>query len=409
MFGMSITSVSSIVSKNKKLSAPSYTLSQMAPLSGIGGNVNIYMNDSATRVYMSVSTGNVYAGDVVNNTWTQATLASGSSGIFTNREFFSIVCDGTGQYVITCVRTGGGGGNGVVFYSSDYGATFTMSDASLNTHCFNLAMSSNGNYAYLTTWGEHNPTINSVTSGIAALYRSTDKGVTWTALNLSANGYTYSSLPCQVKCNSTGEYVSLAFWKQIQNCVMLSNYGTTILFTGANANYGYINSNPGTFTNAGNPAVRALCMNRTVGRSYSQINKLGVYTTSPFTSAFGTYQGNPTIFNTQFAGANTDFPWLGSRIMASTADFNTIICTDTGQHGNTISYGNVYLCSNGMSQLAWFSTAALTNGQVNWTNFTAAQSIPKAAWSGLCVNYNDSFAFANSVGNVYIYSKPVIV
>ena len=88
--------------------------------------------------------------------------------------------------------------------------------------------------------------------------------------------------------------------------------------------------------------------------------------------------------------------------------FNTIICTDTGQAGLTTSYGNVYICSNGMANLAWFSTASV-NGLQNWSNFTTTNNIPKAAWSGLCVNYNESFAFANTDGNVYIYSKPVVV
>jgi len=148
MFGMSCTSVSSIVSKSKKSSVPSYTLRQMAPLLGISGNVNVYMNNAATRVYMAVGPGNLYYGDIVNNTWTQSSLASGSIGDFTNRNYISIVCDGTGQYVIACVRSGDGG-NGIVFYSSDYGVTYNLSETVINTHCFNLAMSSDGNNAYL--------------------------------------------------------------------------------------------------------------------------------------------------------------------------------------------------------------------------------------------------------------------
>ena len=405
MFGMSITSVSSIVSKSKKSSVPSYTLRQMAPLSGISGNVNVYMNGAATRVYMAVGPGNLYYGDIVNNTWTQSSLASGSIGDFTNRNYISIVCDGTGQYVIACVRSGGAGGNGIVFYSSDYGVTYNLSETVINTHCFNLAMSSDGNHAYLSTWGEAAPVINNI-NGLAALYKSTNRGVTWTAMNLVANGITYSSLPCQVKCNSTGEYVSMSFWKQIQNCVMLSNYGTTIIFAGPQANNGFINTNPGLFTNAGNNAVRALCLNRTTSTNYSIINKVAIYTASTYTSAFGVSTNSPHVFG-QVSGANTNFPWTGSRTIAATSDFNTIICTDTGQAGLTTSYGNVYICSNGIANLAWFSTPTV-NGLQNWSNFTTTNNIPKAAWSGLCVNYTDGFAFANTDGNVFIYSKPLV-
>ena len=404
MFGMSISSVSSIVTKKKPAKNMSYALSQMAPLSDISGNVSVYMDNTTTRVYMAVSTGNVYIGDVVNNTWTQSVLASGSAGSFINRDFFSIVCDGTGQYVITCVRSDASA-NGTVFYSSDYGSTFTVSDSSINKYCFNLAMSSDGNNSYLSTWGEAAPLINTVATGKAALYKSLDRGITWTPIVLAANGYTYTSLPCQVKCNNTGEYISMSFWKQIQNCVMLSDYGNTIIFAGPVANNGYINSNPGVFTNAGNTAVRALCINRTTSTNYSFINKVAVYTNSPYTSGFGISSNSPYLF-VQVSGANTSYPWTGARIIASTSDFTTIFCTDTGNPSVPTSIGNVYICTNGMPGLAWFSTASV-DGISSWSNFSVSQNIPRAAWSGLCVNYNNNFAFANSVGNVYIYAKPL--
>jgi hypothetical protein len=267
-------------------------------------------------------------------------------------------------------------------------------------------MSSDGNNAYLSTWGEAVPLINSVAPGKAALYKSFDRGITWTPIVLAANGITYTTLPCQVKCNDTGEYISMSYWKQVQNCVMLSNYGNTIIFAGPTGNYGYINSNPGIFTNAGNTAVRTLCINRTTSVNYSFINKVAVYTNPPYTSAFGISSNSPYLF-VQVSGANTAYPWTGARIIASTSDFTTMICTDTGNPSVPASIGNVYICTNGMAGLAWFSTATQNAGNSNWSNFTASQNIPKAAWSGLCVNYNNNFAFANSVGNVYIYAKPL--
>ena len=410
MFGMSITSISSIMSKpkNKTISA-AYTLKQLDPLLGINGNVSVYMDNSANNIYLCSGVGNIYVGNIISSptTWSQSALANGSSGQFENRNWQSIVCNGSGQYVVACVRSPTiNDPSGVVFYSSNYGNTFTMSNISANTYCFSMAMSSNGNYTYLSAWGEPTPSATGFTN-VGNLYKSLDQGITWSIIALSANGYNFTKLASQVRCNSTGEYISLSFWKGLREATILSNYGNTILYTGVAAGVGYINSSPGIITGVGGAAVGVIAINRTSSINYSYMDKVSVYTTSPFTSYMGVSQNSPHTF-AQDPGANTYYPWTGMRQISSTSDFKTILLTNTGQAGSTSTYGNIYICSNGMYALSWFSTATV-NGAGDWSNFTTANNIPKANWSGICVNYNDSFAIANTVGNVYIYSKPLII
>ena len=180
-----------------------YSLRPMPVAAPVNGNVAVYMNDAATRVYLSAGVGNIYIGNVSTGTWTQSTLASGSSGQLENRNWRDIVCNGTGQYVVACASsTILNDPSGVVFYSSDYGNTFTMTDNSqiTTTHCFSTAMSVDGNYTYLNAWGTAAPTVNAMTT-VGNIFRSSDRGVTWTVLT----SHVATTNPGRVKCNSTGE------------------------------------------------------------------------------------------------------------------------------------------------------------------------------------------------------------
>jgi len=91
-------------------------------------------------------------------------------------------------------------------------------------------MSADGNYTYMTAWVIVNPASNA-TIGYGNLYTSLDKGVTWSRItDVSGQGITvgnpsWASIPAQVRCNSTGEYVSLGITGNVNPPILLSNYG----------------------------------------------------------------------------------------------------------------------------------------------------------------------------------------
>jgi hypothetical protein len=363
-----------------------YTLRPMTTAAPVNGNVSVYMDSSASRVYLSAGVGNLYIGNIATSTWTQSTLAAGSSGQLENRNWRDIVCDGTGQYVVACVQSPTlQDPSGVVFYSSDYGNTFTMTNNSqiATSCCFNLAMSADGNITYLTAWGQLTPTPPNSIPTTGNTFRSMDKGITWTTL--TANNTNNAN---QVRCNSTGEFITLGgFGQNMSN--ILGNYGNTLL-NSPGGQFGYINTNPVIFTSGSTEYVGLLGMNR---NGYTTTVKQSIRRFSPFTSTVVNCQRTPSPLNPQ---TWSYYPWTGSRNIAMSSDTKYVLATDTA------GLGNVFLSVNGIETVSWFGTAA--NGEPNFTNLTITSRVPRSAWSGLSVTYNDNFVFANKTGTVYTYS-----
>ncbi len=380
----------------------SYTLRPMSVAAPVNGNVAVYMNDAASTVYMSAGVGNLYVGNVTTNTWTQSTLASGSSGQLENRNWRDIVCDSTGQYVVACVWSATiNDPSGMVFYSSDYGSTFTQSASVIDTaYCFNLAMSANGNYTYMTTWGIVPTTFNS-TSGSGNLYTSLDKGVTWSKITI---GNTWGTIPAQVRCNSTGEYVSLDVTGQVSVPILLSNYGSQLVNTQLIQSYGGFNSNP-VITNraSDNALIASVCsLNHSGSRLYTM--QKSVYQIANQTAT------NQGCSNTPLLGGiapqtTSIYLWNGARNICMAQDRNQIVVVDT------LGLGNVFVTSNGLQSAPWpessaYSSISCLTDIVNLSipNSISQTAVPRSAWSGLCVNWNDQFAFANKTGTVYLYT-----
>jgi hypothetical protein len=384
----------------------SYTLRPMSVAAPVNGNVAVYMNDTASTVYMSAGVGNLYVGNVATNTWTQSTLASGSSGQLENRNWRDIICDSTGQYVIACAWSSNiNDPSGIVFYSSDYGSTFTQTASVIDTpYCFNLAMSADGNYTYMTAWGVPNPTAGQVNC-YGNLYTSLDKGVTWSRItDVSGAGITvgnpsWSSIPAQVRCNITGEYVLLGPWGGSNN-VFLSNYGHQLLITPTLGGYGQVPSNP-VITNRAtdNALIASICI-------------LGRVSSNVYNTAKNVYQiVNKTLISqnipsTPIPPATTSaYPWTGARNICMAQDRRQILTVDT------LGSGNVFVTSNGIQSAPWpessgYAGIVATPDFINLTipNLISQTAVPRSAWSGLCVNWNDQFAFANKTGTVYLYT-----
>ena len=389
-------------------SSKSYTLRPMSVAAPVNGNVAVYMNDAASTVYMSAGVGNLYVGNVATNTWTQSTLAGGSTGQLENRNWRDIVCNSTGQYVVACAWTATiNDPSGTVFYSSNYGSSFTQSASVIDTpYCFNLAMSADGNYTYMTAWGVPNPTVSSA-NAYGNLYTSLDKGVTWSRItDVSGVGITvgnpsWSSIPAQVRCNSTGEYVILGPWGG-SALIFLLNYGHQLLITPSIGSYGAVSSNPVITNRSSDNALIA------------SVSSLGRVSSLIYNSGKQVYQiANKSIIsqnvtNTPFPGSPqtaSSYPWSGARNVCMATDRNQIVMVDTA------GLGNVYVSTNGLQSAPWpdstgYAGISATIDSINLSipNAVSQTAVPRSAWCGLCVNWNDQFAFANKTGTVYLYS-----
>jgi hypothetical protein len=388
-----------------------YTLRPMTTAAPVNGNVAVYMDSAVSRIYLSAGVGNLYVGNIASSTWTQSTLAAGSSGQLENRNWRDIVCNGTGQYVVACAWTATiNDPSGTVFYSSDYGNTYTQTASVIDTpYCFNLAMSNDGNYTYMTTWGVPTPSV-STNYGYGNLYTSLDKGVTWSKItDVSGAGITvgnpsWASIPAQVRCNSTGEYVSLGIIGFVNPPILLSNYGHQLMNTPVPQNFGQFNSNP-VITNraSDNALIASVCtLGRGSGNNYGMLK--AVYQIANKTATI------QNCLNTPITGGiapqtTSAYPWTGTRNVCMATDRTQIVVVDTA------GLGNVFISTNGLSSAPWPETAAASGisclGDVtnlSIPNVISQAPVPRSAWSGLCVNYTDHFAFANKTGTVYIYS-----
>lgn len=375
MFGMSISSVSSIVTKKSgPVLSRVYSLNKnIAVLPDASGNItSVCVTDDCLKAYLSVTNGNVYVCDITNNNWSK----SNGTTTFYNRAWRDIVCSSTGQYVC-CVLASStvNDPNGIIFYSTDYGNTFTNSQfTSSITNAFvpggggigiNLAMNSDGSILYYA----HNP------SGTAGyLYKSTDYGNTWSLIVTAATSIT-------VKTHNTGQYV--IYGGNMVTQISL-DYGSTWRNTGSTATaiHKYMSNIDTNLT--GLLQFYALTFN---GGSWNAMHRTTFNVSNNATSHSNL---NP-FYN--FAP-----PGSGNRYIASVNKQRILMVVDNPP--STLN-GNIYITTNGASSLAQGSNG---NVVVDFSNFTLSQGIEQSAWTGLKSNYNDSIIISNKVGKVYLYS-----
>ena len=99
------------------------------------------------------------------------------------------------------------------------------------------------------------------------------------------------------------------------------------------------------------------------------------------------------------------YPWDGTRNVCMATDRNQIVVVDTA------GLGNVFVTSNGLQSAPWPDSSSLGGiscftDVINLSipNAVSQVAVPRSGWSGVCVNYNDQFAFANRTGTVYLYT-----
>jgi len=375
MFGMSCTSVSSIVTKTRSsVLSKVYSLNKnIAVLPDASGNItSVCVTDDCLKAYLSITNGNVYSCNITNNIWSKLTGIT----TFYNRAWRDIVCSSSGQYVCCVLASSTANDpNGIIFYSTDYGNTFTNSQfTSSVTNAFlpsgggngiNLAMNSDGSVIYYA----HNP---SSTTGY--LYKSTDYGNTWSLIVTAATSIT-------VKTNNTGQYV--IYGGNIVTQISL-DYGSTWKATanGATAVPKYISNVDINLTGL----LQFYTMTFTAG-NWNAINRVTFNVSN-----------NATTNSNLGPFYNFAPPGGGTRYIASVNKQQNLIVVDVPP--STLN-GNIYITTNGAS-----SIAQGLNGNVvaDFSNFTLSEGIGQSSWTGLKANYNDSIIFSNKVGKVYLYT-----
>ena len=78
---------------------------------------------------------------------------------------------------------------------------------------------------------------------------------------------------------------------------------------------------------------------------------------------------------------------------------------------DTAGLGNVFVSINGAETAQWpesVGTGAVSIPydfiNLSIPNTISQIPVPRSAWCGLSVNYNNQFAFANKTGTVYLYT-----
>ncbi len=398
-----------------------YSLRPMAVAAPVNGNVAVYMDSSVNRIYLSAGVGNLYVGNIATSAWTQSTLAAGSPGQLHNRNWRDIVCDGTGQYVVACVRTTLDDPSGTVFYSSDYGNTYTQTASVIDTpYCFNLAMSNDGNITYMTAWGVPTPQIGgNVNYAYGNLYVSNDKGINWTKIFVDGTGITggtpsWASMPSQVRCNSTGQYLLLGAWGGCPALFITNNNGVFSLVNSSVTvgTFGLVTTNP-MVKNRNTDGTLSLAA-FSLGRVSTLVYGIGKNVISPINRVLYSTNCQNTPMPAGIAPATTSaYPWTGARNICMDSDGINVVIVDTA------GSGNVFVSKNGVATALWAGglypgspptvgiAVPATQDIINLStvpNVVSQTAVPRSAWCGLCVNYTDHFAFANKTGTVYIYS-----
>jgi hypothetical protein len=185
---------------------------------------------------------------------------------------------------------------------------------------------------------------------------------------------------------------------------LLSNYGHQLINTPSIANFGSFNSNP-VITNraSDNALIASMCvLVRGNGNNYGMqkyvyqiVNKIIYPQNCLNTPVFGGFPPATTSL----------YPWTGARNICMSTDRNQMVVVDTA------GLGNVFVTSNGLQSVPWpdstsYSGTSCFTDVVNLSipNVVSQTAVPRSAWSGVCVNWNNQFAFANKTGTVYLYT-----
>jgi len=165
---------------------------------GTGSWISLAMSSSGQYQTASLySRSYAYSSDYGLN-WTTSIIAATANSTFQN-----IAVSSSGQYQ-TAVFTNTTATNGTIWISTNYGVLFTSKGTTQNYQ--NSAVSASGQY-------------QSVCTGNSGIYWSSDYGQTWTQSNVTSGGYS------SIAMSSSGQYQVAAIWSGL--IWYSTNYGVT--------------------------------------------------------------------------------------------------------------------------------------------------------------------------------------
>ena len=346
---------------------------------------------------ISISASGQYAtagGATTSNTATYSYYSTNYGQTWTASSFsgfnFAMACSASGQYQV-CGQGQSASGYGI-YYSSDYGKNFTVSNNTTSNACSYAAMSATGQYALVT----QNPVSN------VSLYISANYGRTFTAITI---GFT----PFGATMSASGQY------QMVTGYAAGNGYTTGIYYS---TNYGQTWN-----------AIATSSLTTTLGSMYQvAMSSNGQYCISCQANATGTIFQSITPFFT--AGSSTNL--LITSIQANAiifGDGSTAVSADP-----PLDYGTFGLNWTQTSSISttWFACAMSANGQYQiagqssgWSansgtiyyssnygqTWTAVTSSPSNSWSSVTMSASGQYAVIcvgnssiNVPGPVYISS-----
>jgi len=318
--------------------------------------------------------GGIYYSSDYGITWTISNSAP------TNLYWQSICCSGTGQYQTACVSDSYTYNTpGIIYYSSDYGHTWTpcanTNPGGLNKQWEAVVCSAAGQYQLAVVYyGVGNTSGNPAGTFGGGMYYSNDYGKSWTQSTVVPPNQNWYYLSCP----STAQYLSAC------------SYGGGI-WTSVTPFYNMITSAiSATLINYADSSVALSC---TPALDYSQfgVSWSAAYSASSLNwravccSASGQYQYATVNPGNIYYSNNYGQTWTST---ATSKAWQAICCSASGQYITAAVYSGIIYYSSNYGQ--------------TWTACTDTNGGSTQLWSNLCCSASGQYQSA-LVGGGYIY------
>jgi hypothetical protein len=315
----------------------SYMIQSITPFYNMATSGNITANTLQTAV-LSYSDGSTVISaqpsldySTFGSTWTQTSSVSAN--------WFSPAMSGTGQYQINAIY------GGAIYYSSNYGQTWTIATSSPTGNWGSAAMSNNGKYAVICYTAN-----NLGTPGLS--YYSSTYGQTWTSTAISVNGKVAMSFSGQYMCitnhssGTLGVYVS-------------SNYGLTWTRTNTNGMYVICMSATGQYVYT-SPYTGTAYMSSDYGQTWSIMSGIPslIYLQHISTNASGRYITITTNVNGFYYSSNYGLTFTKSA-SSTTAQCMSVAMTSSGQYQVAPQWASSTVYSSKDYGVTWTTTTGV--------------------------------------------------
>jgi len=272
-----------------------------------------------------------------------------------NKSWVSLTMSSNGQYQ-TAIYNGVGTGN--VYYSSNYGTTWTAVSPPLNLNLSRVAMSSSGQFQTVTVFGNG--------YGGGNIYYSTNYGVSWKSSRSSSISFPSWSTSNfgrwnSVAISSSGQYqVAVDTDSNVGRVWISNNYGITwvIAINSPLTWNGAAISSSGQYVSVTTFISTNIYISKDYGVSFQQSNSAITIWGGVYMSASGQYQ---CAYNTTdsyiYISKNYGQSWLQSNFIQT--GLGAISMSSSGQYVITSGPSNIYYSTNyGMD---WFPVFTIAN------------------------------------------------